>query len=333
MRRILAFVVFLILGIVLFSWVVQMVGWKEIWEVVQEFWGTRGALLLVLTSLMLIFGIVRWREVLRHQGYSISLFSLVKQYLGSFAFAFFVPMVVFGSELFRSYTLKEFHGVPLPRAMVSVAIERILEITSYALILAVGIAFLLIAQSSLIPQLLWWILISVGVSSVVLILFYIKSHRNESIVKMFFPWINGNNGFLGAEQEVLHFFTWRNRAFWEGLFLSFAKVSMALLRTFVLAGFLGKFIGFFPAVTITAFSFLSLLVPIPGQLGSHEALQVLVFQSLEIESHLGAAFAFLIRASEIVIALVGIVIFFRLSISLLQSLMVNKLTRLFQKTP
>tara|TARA_Y100000310_G_C20607798_1_gene776420 strand:- start:160 stop:1161 length:1002 start_codon:yes stop_codon:yes gene_type:complete len=331
MRKFLAFFAFLLLGIILFSGVIRAVGWQEVWEAAQEFWGGKGILLLVLTLLMFYLGAVRWREILRHQGYSLPFSSLLKQYFGGLSLSFFVPMVFFGSELFRSYALREFHGVPLPRAIVSVAVERLLDVTVYLLVLAVGIAFLLLSKSVLIPTPFWWVLLGVAVLGLALIFFYLKSHRKESIVRIFFPRLNGNNGFLEMEQEVLRFFRLRNRAFWEGLFLSFAKVSFALLRTFVLAGLLGKFIGFLPAVTITGFTLLSLLIPIPGQLGSHEALQVLVFQSLGLQGHTGAALAFLVRAAELVIALGGLIFFLRIGASLVRRLLLSRFDQIFQK--
>ena len=331
MKKLFAFLAFLLLGIVLFSGVVQAVGWQEIWSAIQEFWGGKGLLLLVLTFSMLFVGAVRWRGILRHQGYSLSFSSLLKQYVGGFALSFFVPMVFFGNELFRSYALKELHKIPLSRAMVSVVVERFLEITTYLLVLGTGIAFLIISKSAFIPQFFWWIMFVVGVLALALAFFYFKSQKQESIVRIFFPHLNGTNGFLEMEQEVLCFFTLRNRAFWEGLFLSFVKVSFALLRTIVLVGFLGKFIGFLPALSITGFTFLSFLVPIPGQLGTHEALQVLVFQSLGLQGHTGAAFAFLVRASELVIAFGGLILLLRLGISLLRHLLLGKIDHILKK--
>jgi len=133
MRKLLAFVVFLVLGIILSSGVVQAVGWSEVWSVIQEFFGGKGALLLVLTFLMLFMGAVRWRGILRYQGYQVPFSSLLKQYFGGFSLSFFFPMVFFGNELFRAYVLREFHQVPLPRAIVSVTVERFLEATTYLL--------------------------------------------------------------------------------------------------------------------------------------------------------------------------------------------------------
>ena len=153
MKRLLAFVVFLVVGIVLFFVVVQNVGWGEMQSAIGTFWGIKGALLLVLTFLMLFLGAVRWREILRSQGYQIPFSSLQKQYFGGFALSFFVPMVFFGSELFRSYALREFHGIPLARGIVSVAIERFLDVTIYLVFLVVGVTFLLISKSLFIPML------------------------------------------------------------------------------------------------------------------------------------------------------------------------------------
>ena len=331
MKRFLAFVVFLVLGIVLFSNVMQAVGWSEVWSAIQEFWGGKGVLLFILTLLTLFLGALRWREVLRYQGYQVPFSSLLKQYFAGFSLSFFFPMVLFGNELFRSYALLEFHKVPLPRAIVSVAVERFLDATTYLLFFVAGIAFLLVSKSIVISSFFLWALLGAGALAIALAFFYFKSHRKESIVRMFFPRIAGTNGFFKMEQELLYFFRLRNRAFWEGLFLSFAKVSFTLLRTIVLVGLLGEFIGFFPAITITGFSFLSLLIPTPGQLGIHEALQIFVFQSLGLASHTGAAFAFVVRVVEIVVAVLGLMLFLHLGVSLLKRAVLSKAEHIFQK--
>ena len=106
------------------------------------------------------------------------------------------------------------------------------------------------------------------------------------------------------------------------------KVFLTLLRTIVLVGLLGEFIGFFPAITITGFSFLSLLIPIPGQLGVHEALQIFVFQSLGLAGHTGAAFAFVVRVVEIVVAAGALILFLHSGVSLLKRAMLNKAERI-----
>ncbi|MDP2735137.1 MAG: lysylphosphatidylglycerol synthase transmembrane domain-containing protein [bacterium] len=331
MRKFLAFLGFFLLGIILFLSVIRALGWSEIWDVIIQFWGGKGLLLLVLTLGMILLGALRWREILRHQGFYLPLASLLKQYAGGFSLSFFFPMVVFGNEMFRSYSLQELHGVPLQRGIVSVVTERFLEMTAYLMVLAVGVLFLLFSYGPPIPSLLWWILLLIFLLGLALLFFYLKSHRRESILRMFFPKLKNSNGFLEMEQEVLRFFRVQRRAFWEGMFLSFAKAAASLLRTFVLAALLGKSIGFFAGVTVTGFTFLSLVVPIPGQLGSHEALQVLVFQALGLGSHEGAAFAFLVRAAEFAVALLGLIVFFRIGVTLLEKSFLHTIERAFSR--
>lgn len=331
MRKLLAFLGFFLLGVILFSGVIRALGWDEIWAAISQFWGGKGLLLLLLTLLMVFLGAFRWRGILRHQGFSIPLLSLCKQYAGGFSLSFFLPMVVFGNEMFRSYSLQELHDIPLQRGIVSVVTERFLEMTAYLAVLVAGVLFLLFSYGSSIPALLWWVLLFILLLSSALLFFYLKSHRKESILRMFFPRLKNSNGFLEMEREVLRFFRLRNKAFWEGMFFSFAKAASSLLRTFVLAALLGESIGFFAGVAVTGFTFLSLIVPIPGQLGSHEALQVLVFQALGLGGHEGAAFAFLVRAAEFVVALGGLVIFFRIGIGLVQKSLLRNIEKAFSR--
>ena len=112
---------------------------------------------------------------------------------------------------------------------------------------------------------------------------------------------------------------------WEGMALSFLHILILLARTMLLVLFLGKEINVLLGVSIVAFSSLAILLPIPAAIGSHEAVQSFVFNYLGLGAGTGAAFALIIRAAELILALFGAVFFFKLGVQLLISMMVNKI--------
>ena len=96
-------------------------------------------------------------------------------------------------------------------------------------------------------------------------------------------------------------------------FLSFVRAIVMHVRTWLLIIFLGAKIAILPALSIFGFSLLAVIIPIPAALGSHEAVQVFAFNSLDLNISLATAFTLIIRASETILALIGLIILFKLS--------------------
>ncbi len=65
-------------------------------------------------------------------------------------------------------------------------------------------------------------------------------------------------------------------------------------------------------------------VAIPAAIGSHEAVQSFIFNSLGLGASTGLAFVFIIRGVELILALVGLAMFFRLGMDLLQKFIFKK---------
>jgi uncharacterized membrane protein YbhN (UPF0104 family) len=160
-------------------------------------------------------------------------------------------------------------------------------------------------------------------------LFYFKSFKRESIVRLFFR--GGNNQPLEVEKEIFNFFKPKKKAMWRGFALSFLRATIMLFRTWVLIIFLGKTIGALPALSILGFSYLAVMVPIPTALGSHEAIQVFAFKSLALGASTATAFTMIIRGAELIFALAGVMLLFRLGIELLRNTLFKKAEKFANK--
>ena len=118
---------------------------------------------------------------------------------------------------------------------------------------------------------------------------------------------------------------------WQGFGLTLLTEFILLTRAFFLILFLGKYTGFFAALAVVAFSFLAVTIPIPAAIGSHEAVQSFIFNSLGLGANTGLAFVFIIRGVELTLALIGLTMFFRLGVELLQKFIFNKIKNLLNK--
>ena len=323
-KKILLLLISFLVGIALFFWVSRMVDWEGVKEVLSLFTGWEGLIVLGLTAVMAAVGTWRWKEILKGGGTEISFRCLIGPYLAGFAVMFLAPILVWGGEIFRTYTLKERNSVPWSKGMASVIIDRILEWTANLTVIIVGglffIFFIGLPSSKLLIVFGGLFLVFLGGLG----FFYFKSIRRESIVSFFVR----NDKPLETEKEIFNFFKGNKKAVWKSFILSFLKAGAMYVRVWFLIVFLGKSIGALPALSVLGFSYLAVMIPIPTALGSHEAIQTFAFGSLGLGAHTATAFTMIIRGAELIAALTGVVILFRLGAILVKNNLFKKLSNL-----
>jgi len=330
MKRLLLSIFSLVLGVILFSVVIRNVGWQGIWDTIILLSGLNGVLILLLTVLIWFISNIRLKRILDSMGYSLPVLALWPIYLGGFAISFLMPMLILGGELFRAYVLRNRFNVPFQKGAASVLIERLLEMTVLFVIILFGFVFFFLSVGLPSKELTYIALGTVLAVASLLVFFYIRSFKNKSIVR-FFSKGAGNGNILELEKEVFRFFTFRNIRFWEGLMWSIIKNIVALARVWLLVIFLGKTLSFFPILSILSFFYISMLIPIPAALGTHDAFQAFAFGALGAGASTGAAFALVIRAAELLLAIVGIILVIPLGISIVKNRFLNRIGRFIPK--
>lgn len=326
MKKFLLFLFSLLIGIGLFSWIIRTVGWQEIKEAFLVFTGWQGMAILGLTILMALVGTWKWKEILKGGGTEISFRNLLKPYLSGFSIMYLFPLMMLGGEIFRGYILKEKNGVPWSKGMASVIIDRILEWTANLVVVFFGVLFFLFTIG--FPPIKLGIIFG-GVFllfTAAVTFFYFKSFKRESMVRFFIR--RDSNQPLEVEKEIFNFFKPKEKSMWKGFGLSFLRAGIMFIRAWLLIFFLGKNIGALLALSILGFSYLAVMIPIPAAIGSHEAVQAFAFNSLGLGAGVGTAFTMLIRGAELIIALAGIFILFRLGIDLLKNTLFKKVERI-----
>lgn len=288
------------------------------------FRGWQGMAILFLTLLTLLINVWKWQEILKGEKVKIYFFNLFKPYLAGFSIMYLAPIFFWAGEAFRGYVLKEKYSIEFQKGMASVIIDRISEWTVNLAVIIFGIAFFLI-MVGLPPRNL---VIIFGGTILFLIIwvffFYLKILKRESMIKFFLKLFglkvkNYPNGILEIEKEIFNFFRHSPKVVFKTFLLSFLKVGIAYARAWLLILFLGKGVSGFSVLTILGFSYLALMLPIPAALGSHEALQIFAFNSLGFGVSTATAFTMVIRGAELLMALAGLIVLFRLGLGLVIS--------------
>ena len=330
MKKFLLFLISLLVGIGLFFWIIKTVGWQEIKNAFLVFTGWQGLVIFGLTLLMMLIGNWKWKEILKGENIKTSFRELFRPYLAGFAVMFLAPILLLAGEIFRGYILKAKNFVPWSKGMASVFIDRITEWTANLVVIFFGILFFLYTIG-LPPRNLGiifggaFLLFAFGIS-----IFYFKTIKRESMAKSLLrilglERLNHANSILDIEKEIFNFFKPKKIAMWKVFSLSFLRALVMYFRTWFLVIFLGKSITSLPALSILGFTYLAAMIPIPTALGSHEAIQTFAFSSLGLGGGTATAFTMIIRGAELIIALVGVVILFRLGIDLLKNTLFKKL--------
>ncbi len=335
MRKVLLFLISLFIGIGLLVWIIRFVGWSQIESAFSIFTGWQGVIIILLTFLMLVVGAWKWQKILKSQGYGFPIKTIIAPYFTCFSLIYLFPMLIFGGEIFRGYVLREKHGVPWGKAMASVLIDKILEATSFLIAILAGLVFFLF-KIGFHPKnlaIIWG-----GVLIVLIVgtgFFYFRTFKKQSIAKPLIKLLSRsklpNGDILETEREIFKFFKIRKKALWEGFGLSFLRVAVTWLRCWVLILFLGKSVGLLPALSVLGFYYLALIIPIPTALGSHEAIQVFAFGALGLGPSIAPVFTMIQRGAEIIMALIGLIFFFKLGLGLFQGILLKKITNIMDK--
>lgn len=323
MKKVILLLLSFLIGVIIFIWIGRIVGWQAIGNAFLTFTGWQGMVILILTIFMALVGTWKWKEILKGEGVNVSFKNLLGPYLSGFAIMFLAPILVWGGEIFRSYVLKERCKISWSKGMASVIIDRILEWTANLVVIFFGTLFF-IFRIGTPPSNLGlifggaFLIFLAGIS-----FFYFKCLRSESIVRFFIR--NDKKQPLDTEKEFFDFFQPKNVALWKGFVLSFLRAGFMFLRVWILIFFLGKNIGALPSLSILGFNYLASMIPIPTALGSHEAIQTFAFSSLGLLPSFATVFTMIIRAAEMIISLVGVVILFRLGVILIKNMLFKKI--------
>lgn len=302
----------LILGIGIFLWIGKIIGWEEIKSSFSIFSTWQGLVIILLSFLIALIATFRWKEIIKDSGNDAPFWQLFKIYLGGYSITYLFPILIWCGEGFRIYELSRQNNISWKKTFASVVIERILEWTVNIIIILFALFYFIYSISFLPRELIILFGLFLLFFIFIITFFYIKSFGKNSIIKKIFRTffkkeISEENSLIAVENDVFDYFQIKNKAFQKGIILSFLKALVMQLRTWILILFLGELIGFLSSLSVLGFTYLSSTVPIPTALGSHEVIQYFAFKSLGIDVSLTTIFTMIIRTSEVIVSLLGIV--------------------------
>jgi len=322
-KNLLLLIFSLIVGTVVFIYVGNTIGWEAVWSSFDIFTKWNGCLIILISFLIVFISTIRWKEILKDQGaVNLNIWEVFKIYLGGFSVLYLFPIIILGSEIFRIYSIHEKCGVSLDKAVSSVVVERILEWTVKVLVIIAGVFyfFYAIATPSKDILIIFGLAFLIVLAMIVFVYMYILKKKTfvHKIIKKFNKEISEENIAVKAEKEIFEYFNFKNKNLWKGYILSLLGVVVMLLRVWLILIFLGGVVNVMSSVSILGFSYLSTIIPIPATLGFQELIQAFAFESLNLSAAMSTAFVMILRAGDVIISVVGLLLVFGLGVRFLK---------------
>ena len=327
MKKLIFSILSLLLGLILFFWLFNQIGWHGIKQTFSQLSGVGGIIAFILAVFYTLFGALRWREILKNKGFHFSVKELYGSYLASFAITYLAPLIFFGGEVFRGYILnqKKQEKNSLGKGIAASMIDGIFEYASEFLIVVCGIIALFFTIDLKINIL--YILIGSVVLIILGIIFYYFFIKKKSLIKIFFKTDDNNHGAI-IEKEIISFFDFKNHFFQKAALFSFVKIMLRFFQYWILLEFLGESVSLVFAISTLGVSVLSMLLPVSADIGTHDFGLALLFEKMGLGREAGVVFASVIRGINLILSVFGIVFLIKTGIQMFQDKISDKIDKL-----
>lgn len=319
MKKVIILLAFLVLGIILFAVAIEKIGIENLLAILLALAWWKILAIIGITLLVIFISILRWKIIIRGLGIEVGWKKVIGAWIVGATFSYLTPVVFFGGEPLRAYFLKNNNEIPWSKNVASIISDKALELMTNMVIMVLGVSFLFSQVHLPFKIKLITILIIAGLLGMgCFFLYKIFKKKKErgffsSILKSLgvdgFKKIKKiDGGIRETEEEISYFFRNCKKALLASIALSLVKGGLMIARYWIIILYLGGVIGFSQALAIVGTTFLIYFLPIPAALGIHEVSQAFIFELFGLGMSLGIASSVTLRCTELLMALVGIIV-------------------------
>ncbi|MCX6738097.1 MAG: lysylphosphatidylglycerol synthase transmembrane domain-containing protein [Candidatus Parcubacteria bacterium] len=322
MRRWIWFLIFFILGAILFYFTLREVGIAGVIAILSTLKGWQvPLLLLVLLSGPVIIGSYKWRMIIGNdKGKKVRLSKLMIARIIGYSISYVTPCSFMGGEPAKVLFLKQETNIPVSRIISSVILDELMFFSITTMVFFVGVFFLLIYLH------LSWLAEIIGISilaaAIIALFLIIRKAKKVSSEKGLFKTlaeklyltkisiVKDNMGALDEVEEEMKLFFHRPKKQLAMIFLVvILELSAVLFTSWLTLYFLGTRLDITRLFVVRSMTDLSGFIPLPASLGTLEATQALAFSGITGNPATGVAFSLVFRGLNLVISAFGLAIF------------------------
>jgi hypothetical protein len=305
----------IIIGFFLLYFVLKNFNFSELFDILKNANIFLIILYFVISVLLILCSVYRWKIVLLSQKHKIKFSYLLKSFLAGYAISYMTPSAKLGGEPVRAALLHK-KGLKIHQSLSSIIIDKTLELGSSLFFFIIG-GILLILNYAL-PNNLKFLIIILSIIFMAIIGFAIYQIINEkgfilSIYKFFKlhkykKFEKMTKRLIDIEKIMIKFYKRDSKHFFIALFI------MALAWGFMFAEFkIAALIFGFDANLIQIFLTFSLvgaayIIPVPFAIGTLEGGQVALFKAIKVNPAIGLGIGLITRVRDTLTAIIGLFI-------------------------
>jgi len=286
-------------------WSVRDLDLAQVWVPLAQLQPLALAALFLLDVFILSAFGLPWWYILRALGQRVPLIAVVLYRIAGFGWSYFIPGPFIGGEPLQVMALERRHGVPMPVALASVALDRILEwlVNLLVVILGLGMLAQLVALS---PWLRGLVLMATVGLLLSFILYFVAVWRGQRPLSTLMQRLPTALQSKAARMRPLVSDTENQLAQAGARHLGWPLLLVALSWVFVLFDYwllmamLGQRMTVWQLLAAITINRVAFLVPVPGGVGAVEASQILVMRLLGLDPTIGLAHSLAVRVRDII---------------------------------
>lgn len=301
-----------ILGLIIFVLVFKIIDIKILFESLMEFSTFPFIAYLVVSLLMMMAGVYRWKVILKAHRVKVGFWRLFSYKISGFSLCYITPGALVGGEALRAYLLKR-DNVKFTEALSSVIIDKFFDLSIAAVFTSIGI----IAVISFfdISSYIKTIILLVTVLWVITLSFFLYgSLTRKGFFRHIFRFLrlykikalsNVEEKIAETEKNISHFFLHHKKEFRRAAVMSMVLWLLMFVEykiATVVFGYNAGFIAIFLIICMVGFSY---TFPVPGGLGILEASQASLHSLIGLKAAQGVLLSLLVRARDIFWAILG----------------------------
>jgi len=303
-------VFFLLAGLLYFA--LRNAPLADIWATLNKLRLWQIFILLGINILIYLLITLRWWLILRAENKRISFLPLLAIRISAFGISYFTLGPQVGGEPLQVLYLERKYGMTYTRATSTVVLDKLLEFLANFILLSVGLTAIFQAgilsttDGSSFLSLLGLIILLLWPPIHVVLLY-----RGKYPVSTFLRKFSNNKAirFIAASERLAGIFCHRHlSSLLTAIAVSILGAIGMISEYFMMTSFLGIHLSFWQTIAAWTAGWLAFLIPLPGGLGTLEASQVFAFSTFGIAAASAIGVALLIRARDLLIGGLGLLI-------------------------
>jgi len=313
-RKIIGFIVMLILGLAMLYWVIAGFDSTEVWQEVSLVKTWQLALFFTVSIINFTFCSLRWGIILLKLGHAVRISALWIHQMAGYALSYITPVARAGGEPIRIFFLKEIEKVRLRDATSSVLIDKYIELMVLVLFGVFGLSAAVILDFAPAEFRLFLSVLAILLLIFVLFFFYRLIVGKGIFAPMarllplqkFQRLHNIERKIAKIEDDIIIFFQGDRKTLIYALLISLLSCSIMVFEYWLVAGFFNIKLTITQAFIMMAVSGLAFVMPIPGGVGAFEGIQALIAPWFGYNPASFIAIALIIRLRDAVFTLIGL---------------------------